>query len=78
MCNSFAANSNRADWFPGNTTTHTRGLNGLKVILGNLYGLDIKYYVEVNFDGFRDGVDALGQLVAIESLFLTFESFNRG
>ena len=58
--NSFAANSNRADWFPGNTKTHTRGLNGLKAILGNLYGLDIKYYVEVNFEGFRDVVDALG------------------
>jgi LCP family protein required for cell wall assembly len=58
--NSFAANSNRADWFPGNTKTHTRGLNGLKSILGNLYGLDIKYYVEVNFEGFRDVVDALG------------------
>ena len=58
--NSFAANANRADWFPGNTKTHTRGLNGLKAILGNLYGLDIKYFVQVNFDGFRDVVDALG------------------
>ena len=58
--NSFAANANRADWFPGNTGTHTRGLNGLKAILGNLYGLDIKYYVLVDFDGFRDVVDALG------------------
>ena len=58
--NSFAANSNRADWFPGNTKTHTRGLNGLKAILGNLYGLDIKYYVEVNFDGFKQVVNALG------------------
>ena len=58
--NSFAANANRADWFPGNTRTHTRGLNGLKAILGYLYGLDIKYYVQVNFDGFRNVVDALG------------------
>jgi LCP family protein required for cell wall assembly len=58
--NSFAANANRADWFPGNTRTHTRGLNGLKAILGNLYGLDIKYYVLVNFDGFKDVVNALG------------------
>lgn len=58
--NSFAANANRADWFPGNTGTHTRGLNGLKAILGNLYGLDIKYYVLVDFTGFKDVVDALG------------------
>ena len=58
--NSFAANANRADWFPGNTRTHTRGLNGLKAILGNLYGLDIKYYVLVNFEGFKSVVDALG------------------
>ena len=27
---------------------------------GNLYGLDIKYFVEVNFDGFKQVVDALG------------------
>ncbi len=32
----------------------------VKEVLGNLYGLDIKYYVEVNFDGFKDVVDALG------------------
>lgn len=32
----------------------------IKQVLGNLYGLDIKYYVSVNFDGFRQVVDALG------------------
>ena len=32
----------------------------LKAILGNLYGLDIKYFVEVNFDGFKKVVDAIG------------------
>lgn len=48
----------RADLFPG--TDQTRGYNGLKAILGTLYNLDIKYYVEVNFDGFRQIVDALG------------------
>jgi polyisoprenyl-teichoic acid--peptidoglycan teichoic acid transferase len=58
--NSFAANANRADFYPGNTKAHTRGLNGLKDILGNLYGLDIKYYVEVNFGGFMRVVNALG------------------
>jgi LCP family protein required for cell wall assembly len=54
----WAAVRNRADWFPG--TNATRGYNGLKAILGHLYGLDIKYYVEVNFNGFRKVVDALG------------------
>src|SRR5467141_3397286 len=48
----------RSDLFPG--TNATRGYNGLKAILGNLYGLDIKYFVEVNFDGFKKVVDALG------------------
>jgi LCP family protein required for cell wall assembly len=48
----------RSDAFPG--TKATRGYTGLKSILGYLYGLDIQYYVEVNFDGFRQVVDALG------------------
>jgi LCP family protein required for cell wall assembly len=50
--------SARSDAFPG--TKESRGYNGLKSILGYLYGLDIQYYVEVNFDGFRQVVDALG------------------
>jgi LCP family protein required for cell wall assembly len=49
---------NRADLVSG--TSRTRGFNGLKLVLGNLYGLDIKYFVEVNFEGFRQVVDALG------------------
>jgi LCP family protein required for cell wall assembly len=58
--NSFAANANRNDFFPGNRANHIAGLNGLKSVLGYLYGLDIKYYVMVNFGGFKDVVDALG------------------
>jgi LCP family protein required for cell wall assembly len=59
--NGFAASANgRPDVFPGNTKTRTRGLNGLKAILGNLYGIDIKYYVQVNFEGFKKVVNALG------------------
>ncbi|MEA2608655.1 MAG: polyisoprenyl-teichoic acid--peptidoglycan teichoic acid transferase [Chloroflexota bacterium] len=54
----FTAVRNRSDLFPG--TDVTRGYNGLKAIIGNLYGLDIKYFVEVNFVGFRSVVDALG------------------
>ena len=49
---------NRADLVAG--TNRTRGYNGLKLVLGNLYKLDIKYFVEVNFDGFRKVVDAMG------------------
>jgi LCP family protein required for cell wall assembly len=57
--NSFAAWArNRPDFYPG--TKLTRGENGLKEILGSLYGLDIKYFVEVNFDGFKKVIDALG------------------
>ena len=55
----YVAATNRSDVFPG-ATRNARGYNGLKAILGNLYGLDVKYYVEVNFDGFRRVVDALG------------------
>ncbi len=54
----FQAVRNRADLYPGNS--RTRGYNGLKDIIGNLYNLDIKYFVEVNFDGFRSVVDAVG------------------
>jgi LCP family protein required for cell wall assembly len=54
----FVAVRRRADLYPG--TDQTRGYTGLKDVLGNLYGLDIKYFVEVNFQGFRQVVDALG------------------
>jgi LCP family protein required for cell wall assembly len=54
----FTTVRNRADLVSG--TSRTRGFNGLKLVLGNLYGLDIKYFVEVNFEGFRQVVDALG------------------
>ena len=54
----FQANRGRSDLWPGND--RQRGYNALKGILGNLYGVDIRYYVQVNFDGFRKVVDALG------------------
>ena len=54
----FTAVRGRPDLVPG--TSRTRGYNGLKAILGELYGLDIKYFVEVNFEGFRQVVDAVG------------------
>ncbi|HET7472383.1 MAG TPA: LCP family protein [Candidatus Limnocylindrales bacterium] len=54
----FTQTRNRGDLVPG--TARTRGYNALKEVLGNLYQLDIKYYVEVNFDGFKQVVDAMG------------------
>jgi len=54
----FVAIRNRPDLYPG--TDQTRGYNGLKAIIGELYGIPVRYYVEVNFDGFQKIVDALG------------------
>jgi LCP family protein required for cell wall assembly len=54
----YVAVRNRADWYPG--TDQTRGYNGLKAVLGELYAIEIKYFVEVNFEGFQQIVDALG------------------
>jgi LCP family protein required for cell wall assembly len=48
----------RPDLFPGND--RQRGFLALKDTLGHLYGIDISYYVEVNFDGFKKVVDAVG------------------
>jgi cell envelope-related function transcriptional attenuator common domain len=49
----------RSDLFRGDPKNGTVGYNGLKAILGNLYGLDVKYFVEVNFDGSKV-VDVMG------------------
>jgi LCP family protein required for cell wall assembly len=54
----FVNNRRRSDLWPGND--RTRGYNALKAILGNLYNLKIRYFVEVNFDGFKKVVDELG------------------
>jgi LCP family protein required for cell wall assembly len=54
----WAAAQARPDIFPGND--RQRGYQALKDTLGALYGLDIPYYAEVNFDGFRKVVDAVG------------------
>jgi polyisoprenyl-teichoic acid--peptidoglycan teichoic acid transferase len=54
----FIAAKDHPSAFPG--TDNSRGYTALKAIIGNLYGLDVKYYVEVNFDGFEKVVDALG------------------
>ena len=55
----FTQNRNRTDLWPGKSA-QARGFASLKAILGELYGLDIRYYVMVNFDGFVKVVDTLG------------------
>ncbi len=55
----YANNRNRSDLWRGDNS-RTRGFNALKALLGELYGLDIRYYVMVNFQGFRDAVNTLG------------------
>ena len=52
----YAHNRNRSDLWRGDTTRE-RGFNALKALLGELYGLDIRYYVMVNFQGFREAVE---------------------
>jgi LCP family protein required for cell wall assembly len=54
----FVNNRNRSDLWPGND--RTRGYNALKSVIGNLYGIKIRWFVEVNFDGFKKVVDSLG------------------
>ena len=44
--------------FPG--TDANRGVTALKGAIGYMLGIDIPYYVEVNFSGFRQVVDTLG------------------
>jgi LCP family protein required for cell wall assembly len=47
----------RPDLFPGGKLS---GYQALKDTLGGLYGIKIQYFVEVDFNGFRKVVDALG------------------
>ncbi|MEX1172828.1 MAG: LCP family protein [Chloroflexota bacterium] len=54
----YVNNYRRADVWPGRESI--RGYNALKATLGEFYGLDIQYFVEVDFGGFRAVVDAIG------------------
>ena len=51
----------RPDLFPG--SDKERGFNALMGALGELYGLDIDYYVAVDLDSFRSVVNTLGGVV---------------
>lgn len=48
-----------ASLWPGKTP-QARGFAALKAILGNLYGLNIQYYVKVDFTGFKKAIDTIG------------------
>ena len=54
----FANNRHRSDLWSGND--RTRGYNALKSIMGELYDLKIRYFVEVNFNGFKKVIDSVG------------------
>jgi LCP family protein required for cell wall assembly len=54
----FVENRNRSSLWPGKA--NVRGYNALKAIIGELYGLDVRYFVEVDFAGFRKVIDAVG------------------
>ena len=54
----FVQNRGRSDLWPGND--RTRGYNALKAMMGELYDVDIKYFVEVNFNGFKKVIDSVG------------------
>ena len=54
----FVQNRGRSDLWPGNN--RTRGYNAIKAMMGELYGLDVKYFVEVNFNGFKKVVNSVG------------------
>jgi LCP family protein required for cell wall assembly len=54
----FVNNRRRSDLWGG--TERTTGYNALKAVIGELYGVEIKYFVEVNFNGFKKVVDAVG------------------
>jgi LCP family protein required for cell wall assembly len=75
--NSFYVNNrNRSDLWPGGK--NTRGYNALKAVLGELYDLDIKYFVEVDFDGFKKVVDAMGGVTVNVQIPVVDDSYPAG
>jgi len=71
----WSAVRHRNDLFPGDPKKNLPGYNGLKAILGNLYGIPIKYFVEVNFDGFRQIVDTMGGVTINVQMPVTDDRF---
>ncbi len=72
----YLQNRLRADLWPGSDAT--RGYNALKSVIGELYGLDIKYFVEVDFDGFKSVVDAVGGVTVNVQLPVVDDTYPAG
>jgi LCP family protein required for cell wall assembly len=66
----------RSDLFPGNDKQ--RGYNALMGALGELYGLDIQYYVSVDLNSFRNVVTALGGVIVDVQLPVMDTSYATG
>ena len=62
--------------FPGND--RERGFNALMGTLGNLYGLDINYYVSVDMQTFRNVVNTLGGVVVDVQLPVYDDGYSAG
>ncbi len=62
--------------FPGNDKE--RGYKGLMGALGELYGLDIKYYVAVDLNSFRAVVNTLGGVIVDVQLPVMDDSYATG
>jgi LCP family protein required for cell wall assembly len=66
----------RSDLFPGNDKQ--RGYNALMGALGELYGLDIQYYLSVDLNSFRNVVSALGGVIVDVQLPVIDTSYATG
>jgi len=72
----YVQNRLRPDLWPGSDAT--RGYNALKSVIGELYGLEIKYFVEVDFDGFKAVVDAVGGVTVNVQLPVVDDTYPAG
>jgi LCP family protein required for cell wall assembly len=72
----YVNNYRREDVWPGKQ--NVRGYNALKSTLGELYGLDIKYFIEVDFDGFKAIVDAVGGVTVNVQVPVVDDSYPSG
>lgn len=72
----YLQNRQRADLWAGSDAT--RGYNALKSVIGELYGLEIKYFVEVDFEGFTSVVDAVGGVTVNVQLPVVDDTYPAG
>ena len=72
----YAQARGRPDLFPGNDKQ--RGYKALMGALGELYGLDIEYYVAVDLNSFRNVVNTLGGVVVDVQLPVMDTAYSTG